>query len=293
VKQHCRLRFWVLAPWGQGIAQICAGAGHETRLYDLDRPKAQGALKSVRASLDKLVDKGRVTDDVRRTTLGNLTIGFDVNEVCRGVTFVIEAIVESMDAKVALLAPLVSVAPEHAVFASNTSSLSITELGQKIGAAARTIGTHFFNPAPMMDLVEVVRGMGTSEETLQTTLALIGTLKKTPIVIRDVPGFATSRLGVLLGAEAMRMVESGVASAEDIDTGMELGYRHPMGPLKLTDVVGLDVRLSILEHLHRELGEQFRPPALLRQMVRAGKLGKKTGEGFYLWVDGKPVSKLG
>jgi 3-hydroxybutyryl-CoA dehydrogenase len=131
--------------------------------------------------------------------------------------------------------------------------------------------------------VEVVRGLATSDDTLERSLAFVKGLSKTPIVVRDVPGFATSRLGVILGAEAMRMLETGVASAEDIDRGMELGYRHPMGPLKLTDLVGLDVRLAILEHLHKEIGEQFRPPAILRTMVRAGKLGKKTGEGFYKW----------
>jgi 3-hydroxybutyryl-CoA dehydrogenase len=134
-----------------------------------------------------------------------------------------------------------------------------------------------------MELVEVVRGLATSDETVERALAFVKGLGKTAIVVRDVPGFATSRLGVILGAEAMRMLETGVASAEDIDRGMELGYRHPMGPLRLTDLVGLDVRLAILEHLHKELGEQFRPPAILRTMVRAGKLGKKTGEGFYKW----------
>ncbi|MDF2694246.1 MAG: 3-hydroxybutyryl-CoA dehydrogenase, partial [Labilithrix sp.] len=173
----------------------------------------------------------------------------------------------------------------------NTSSLSITELGARLKTAERTVGLHFFNPPPVMELVEVVRGLATSEDTLERALAFVKGLGKTPIVVRDVPGFATSRLGVILGAEAMRMLETGVASAQDIDRGMELGYRHPMGPLKLTDLVGLDVRLAILEHLQREIGDQFRPPAILRTMVRAGKLGKKTGEGFYRWVDGQPVAK--
>jgi 3-hydroxybutyryl-CoA dehydrogenase len=142
-----------------------------------------------------------------------------------------------------------------------------------------------------MELVEVVRGISTSDETIARALEIVRGLGKTPIVVRDVPGFATSRLGVILGCEAMRMLESGVASAEDIDRGMELGYRHPMGPLKLTDLVGLDVRLAILDHLTREVGEQFRPPPILRAMVRAGKLGKKTGEGFYRWEGGQPVPR--
>ena len=148
-----------------------------------------------------------------------------------------------------------------------------------------------FNPVPVMELVEVVRGLGTSEKTIAFAVDFAKELGKTPIVVHDVPGFATSRLGVILGAEAMRMLEQGVASAADIDRGMELGYRHPMGPLKLTDLVGLDVRLAILEHLQREIGEQFRPPSLLRQMVRAGKLGKKSGEGFYRWENGEAKPK--
>jgi 3-hydroxybutyryl-CoA dehydrogenase len=180
----------------------------------------------------------------------------------------------------------VSVAAPDALMASNTSSLSITELGVRIGAPERTIGLHFFNPPPVMELLEIVRGLATSEASIERGLAFARAIGKTPIVVRDAPGFATSRLGVILGAEAIRMLESGVASAGDIDRAMELGYRHPMGPLKLTDLVGLDVRLAILDHLHKEVGEQFRAPSLLRQMVRAGKLGKKTGEGFYRWKDG-------
>ena len=200
---------------------------------------------------------------------------------------VIEAIPESMDLKVALFTQVVAAAPAHALLASNTSSLSLTELGARIGAPTRTVGLHFFNPPPVMELLEIVRGLSCDESVIDRAVALARTLGKTPIVVRDVPGFATSRLGVILGAEAIRMLEMGVASAVDIDRGMELGYRHPMGPLKLTDLVGLDVRLAILEHLQRELGDQFRPPALLRSMVRAGpRLGKKSGEGFYLWKDG-------
>jgi 3-hydroxybutyryl-CoA dehydrogenase len=143
-----------------------------------------------------------------------------------------------------------------------------------------------------MELVEVVRGLETSDEALEQALAVVSAVKKTPIVVRDSPGFATSRLGLALGAEAIRMLEGGVATASDIDRAMELGYRHPMGPLKLTDLVGLDVRLAILEHLHEELGEVFRPPVLLRQMVRAGRLGKKTGQGFYVWRDGEAIPSV-
>jgi 3-hydroxybutyryl-CoA dehydrogenase len=193
-----------------------------------------------------------------------------------------------MELKVNVLGGLVNLVPPSAVFASNTSSLSITELGRRIAAAPRTVGLHFFNPPPVMELVEIVRGLDTSDATLEVAALVVKRLGKSGIVVSDSPGFASSRLGVALGAEAIRMLESGVASAVDIDRAMELGYRHPMGPLKLTDLVGLDVRLAILEHLHRELGEAFRPPVLLRQMVRAGRLGKKTGEGFYKWTDSGP-----
>jgi 3-hydroxybutyryl-CoA dehydrogenase len=196
-----------------------------------------------------------------------------------------------MDLKVKLLGEVVAAAPPHALVGSNTSSLSLTELGARIGAADRTVGLHFFNPPPIMELLEIVRGIGTSEATVESALAFARAIGKTPIVVRDMPGFATSRLGVILGAEAIRMLEQGVASVADIDRAMELGYRHPMGPLKLTDLVGLDVRLAILDHLHREVGEQFRAPPLLRQMVRAGKLGKKSGEGFYVWKEGVPHAK--
>ena len=193
-----------------------------------------------------------------------------------------------MDVKVELLGKVKEAAPAHALLGSNTSSLSITELGRKIGASDRTLGLHFFNPPPVMPLLEIVRGVSTSDTSVETALLLARRIGKEPIVVRDFPGFASSRLGVALGAEAMRMLEQGVASVADIDRAMELGYRHPKGPLKLTDLVGLDVRLAILEHLHRELGEQFRPPAILRQMVRAGRLGKKAGLGFYRWTEAGP-----
>ncbi len=276
---------------GQGIAQIAATNGFTTRVYDVDGKRADAAVAAVTAQLDKLVQKGKLDDASRKDALSRLSNGEDVARACAGVEVVIEAVPEDMNLKVALFRDVIAAAPSNALLASNTSSLSITELGTKIGAPDRTVGLHFFNPPPVMELLEVVRGLSTSEATIARALALAATLKKTPIVVSDTPGFASSRLGVILGAEAIRMLESGVASAADIDRAMELGYRHPMGPLKLTDLVGLDVRLAILDHLHREIGEQFRPPPLLRKMVRAGKLGKKVGEGFYVWKDGQPVAR--
>jgi len=271
---------------GQGIAQVTACAGLTTRVFDAAPERAEHAIAAVGAQMAKLVGKGKMSEEQRGRALAALAVAKDVRSACEGADLVIEAAPESMDLKVKLLGEVVAAAPAHALVASNTSSLSLTEIGARVGAAERTVGLHFFNPPPVMELLEVVRGIGTSDATVDAALAFARVIGKTPIVVRDVPGFATSRLGVILGAEAIRMLESGVASVEDIDRAMELGYRHPMGPLKLTDLVGLDVRLAILDHLHRELGEQFRAPALLRQMVRAGKLGKKTGEGFYVWKDG-------
>ncbi len=276
---------------GQGIAQLAATCGFETRVYDVTEQRAKHAVDAVAAQLDKLVAKGKLDAAAQKSALERLSMARDVKTACAGVDVVIEAIPEDMGLKVALFREVIPASPEDALIGSNTSSLSITELGAKLGAPERTVGLHFFNPPPVMELLEVVRGLGTSDATVERALALAKSLKKTPIVVSDTPGFASSRLGVILGAEAIRMLETGVASVADIDRAMELGYRHPMGPLKLTDLVGLDVRLAILDHLHREVGEQFRAPPLLRKMVRAGKLGKKVGEGFYVWKDGQPVSK--
>jgi 3-hydroxybutyryl-CoA dehydrogenase len=271
---------------GQGIAQVSASAGLETRVYDVAPERTKQALGGIGSQLDKLLAKGKLDAEKRARTLAALAEAHDVRAACTGADLVIEAVPENMELKVKLLTEAVAAAPPGALIASNTSSLSLTEIGARIGAAARTVGMHFFNPPPVMELLEIVRGIATSAATVETALAFAARIGKTAIVVRDVPGFATSRLGVILGAEAIRMLESGVASAADIDRAMELGYRHPMGPLKLTDLVGLDVRLAILDHLYREVGEQFRAPPLLRQMVRAGKLGKKSGEGFYVWKDG-------
>ena len=270
---------------GQGIAQVTAGAGYVTHVFDVERSRVDAAIDSIRRTTDKLVQKGKLTNEARSEMLGALVVATDLEASAAEADLVIEAVPEQMDLKVAVLSRVCARAPSHARFGSNTSSLSITELGTRLGAADRTLGLHFFNPPPVMELLEIVRGLGTSDDTLAMGLTFAKRIGKTPIVVNDTPGFATSRLGVAIGAEAMRMVETGVASVADIDRGMELGYRHPMGPLKLTDLVGLDVRLAILEHLHREVGEQFRPPAILRKLVRAGRLGKKSGAGFYRWTD--------
>ncbi len=274
---------------GRGIAQVAAAAGIDARLFDVDEALVKAAIERIGTSTQKRVDRGKMTAEARDATLGHLHVATDLAAASDGVRFVVEAVPENMDLKVKVLSTVIASAPATAIIGSNTSSLSITELGERLGGGERVIGTHFFNPPPAMALLELVVGLHTSDATLDTSKAFAEELGKTAIVVNDSPGFATSRLGVILGAEAIRMLETSVASVLDIDRAMELGYRHPMGPLKLTDLVGLDVRLAILEHLQREVGEQFRPPALLRQMVRAGWLGKKSGRGFYDWSGDKPV----
>jgi 3-hydroxybutyryl-CoA dehydrogenase len=229
---------------GQGIAQVAAATGHTVRLFDTAEGRAKKAVESIASVLDKLVAKGKITKDARDATFSRLAPVESVNAACSDCALVIEAVPEEMALKVALFEHVVGAAPRDALLGSNTSSLSLTELGRRIGAPERTVGLHFFNPPPLMELLEIVRGLGTSDEAVERALAFAKAFGKTPIVVNDVPGFATSRLGVILGAEAIRMLETRVASAEDIDRAMELGYRHPMGPLKLTDLVGLDVRLA-------------------------------------------------
>jgi 3-hydroxybutyryl-CoA dehydrogenase len=277
---------------GRGIAQLCAGRGIRVRMYDVAETQLERARSGIQSELDKLVQKGRLSEAERQSTLERLESTADIARAVSDADVVIEAAPENMALKIDLFKQVCAHAPKTALLASNTSSLSLTEIGQGIGEPERTLGLHFFNPPPVMPLLEIVKGLSTSAEAVERALALARQIGKEPIVVRDVPGFASSRLGVILGAEAMRMVESGVASVADIDRAMELGYRHPMGPLKLTDLVGLDVRLAILEHLQREIGEQFRPPVLLRQLVRAGRLGKKVGLGFYRWTEQGPEPAL-
>jgi 3-hydroxybutyryl-CoA dehydrogenase len=271
---------------GHGIAQVAAATGAVVKLYDLD-PGAPGrALDRIRHNLDKGVSLGKVPEATRDGTLARLQPATGLAEAVRDADLVVEAAPESPEIKRALLADVEAAAREDAVLATNTSSLSIAELASGLRAPERFLGLHFFNPVHVMALVEVVWGPGTDPAVLERAVAFVRALGKEPVVVKDSPGFASSRLGVLLGLEAMRMVEEGVAEPEGIDKAMELGYRHPMGPLRLTDLVGLDVRLGIAEYLHEKLGsEAFRPPGILRRMVAEGKLGRKSGEGFYRWEE--------
>jgi 3-hydroxybutyryl-CoA dehydrogenase len=268
---------------GHGIAQVAAAAGYKVFLYDISEEFVSKGMRAIESNLAKGVERGKVTADERERALSNLRAGVALEETADAELF-IEAVPERLELKRETLRAIQSLANKDFIFATNTSSLSINEIAEGSPHAARVVGMHFFNPVHIMRLVEIVVGRETSRETVEAVRGVALRMKKEPIVVRDVPGFASSRLGVAIGLEAMRMVEEGVASAKDIDTAMELGYNHPMGPLRLTDLVGLDVRLHIAEYLHSKLGtERFRPPEILRRMVDDGKLGKKSGEGFYKW----------
>jgi 3-hydroxybutyryl-CoA dehydrogenase len=270
---------------GHGIAQVAALAGYRVVMRDVSREAIERGVRSIEANLEKGMKLGKLAEDERDMALQRVRGATSLDEAADADLF-IEAVPERMDLKREALRDVERVAARDFIFATNTSSLSITEIAREAKNPARVVGMHFFNPVHIMRLLEVVVGKETSDETLETVRAVGRRMRKEPITVRDVPGFASSRLGVALGLEAMRMLEQGVAGAKDIDTAMELGYNHPMGPLRLTDLVGLDVRLSIAEYLHVALGsETFRPPDILRRMVADGKLGRKTGEGFYDWKD--------
>jgi len=264
---------------GAGIAQVLLEAGCEVVVVEADGDAAERARARIADGLRRRKDAAPEEIEARSARLQAVT---GLTEPL-DVALVVEAIPELPDAKRDLLAAAEKVAPPTALLASNTSSLSITDLAGALERPGRFLGMHFFNPVPLSALVELVVGQATTPEAVDDARRWVALLGKESIEVRDSPGFATSRLGVALGLEAIRMLEEGVASAADIDQGMVLGYRHPMGPLRLTDLVGLDVRLAIAEHLAATLGPRFEPPALLREKVAAGELGKKTGRGFYDW----------
>ncbi|WP_336134057.1 3-hydroxyacyl-CoA dehydrogenase family protein [Natronomonas amylolytica] len=274
---------------GHGIAQVSAMAGHDVRLNDVDEDRIAAGIESIEENLAGGVARDKVTEEERDTALDRIEAASDLDAAVSDADLVVEAVPEDMDLKKDVFTDVEAAAPADAIIGSNTSSLSVTELASTLERPERAVGLHFFNPPHIMDLVEVVIAEQTSEAVEETAVEYVEGLDKEAVVVRDSAGFASSRLGVALGLEAIRMVESGVASVEDIDTAMEEGYSHPMGPLKLTDLVGLDVRLDIAEYLRDELGERFRPPQTLRKKVRAGNLGKKSGEGFYVWEDGEAV----
>lgn len=269
---------------GHGIAQTAAFAGYLVTLRDVSREALAKGISAIERNLEKGIKLGKITDDERDKTLQHIRGTVHLEETAKA-DLIIEAAPESLELKQEILKEIEK-SRQNFIFATNTSSLSITEIAKASGHPEKIVGMHFFNPVHIMRLVEVVVGEKTSHETIEAVLEVARKMRKEPITVRDVPGFASSRLGIALGLEAMRMVEQNVASPQDIDKAMELGYNHPMGPLKLTDLVGLDVRLSIAEYLHKTLGtENFRPPEILRKMVAERKLGKKSGEGFYDWKE--------
>ena len=273
---------------GHGIAYVAALAGCRVCLTDANPEQLARATQLIDRAFDTAIAKGKVTTAQRDAALVRLSTARTREECAADATIVIEAIPERIDLKQELFAALEHVVSADALLASNTSSLSIGEIAAPLAHPERALGMHFFNPVPVMKLLEIVRGPATSDDAVARARAFAALAGKEPIVVRDTPGFATSRLGVVLGLEAIRMLEQGVASAADIDRAMELGYNHPIGPLRLTDVVGLDVRLAIAEHLHATLGEDtYRPPQLLRDKVARGELGKKTGQGFYRWENAR------
>lgn len=268
---------------GHGIAQALAMCGVSTTLVDLDPSALAKGLASVRKNLDGGVEKGKVEPGVRDAALARLNGSSDLEAAARGADVVVEAVPEKLELKRSIFAKLDAVCASDALLATNTSSLSITKIAEACKRPERVLGMHFFNPVHIMKLVEVVRAAQTQPEAAELALGLSRRMGKDPIDVKDSPGFASSRLGLVIGLEAMRMLEGGVASAEDIDKAMVLGYGFPMGPLKLTDLVGLDVRLSIAEYLEKEIGSTFTPPRILRDKVARGELGKKSGRGFYTW----------
>jgi len=270
---------------GRGIAYLAAVAGYETVIHDADAAALDAAKASIESILQKGIERGKVTSDDAAAASSRLHLAPDLEPAVHAADLIIEATPEDIDLKKNLFAQADLFCADETIIASNTSSISISLLAQSVERRDRFVGLHFFNPPHVMKLIEVVRGERTSDETVEQVTEVAERMGKTAIVVRDSPGFATSRLGVAIGLEAIRMLEDGVASAEDIDKAMELGYNHPMGPLRLTDLVGLDVRLGIAEYLCSTLGLRFDPPELLRRMVADGKLGKKTGEGFYRWSE--------
>ena len=269
---------------GAGIAQVCAQAGWKTALFDAFPDGLERGMQRIDAFWNKGIARGKTTAEQKEAWAANLRAESDMQTAVQDADLVIEAVPEIPELKASIFEQLDAIAPSHAILGTNTSSLSIASIANATNRGDKVIGMHFFNPVPIMELLELVRHEGTSEETIALAQAAGEAMKKTTILVKDVPGFATSRLGVVLGNEAIRMLADGVASAEDIDKAMVLGYKHPMGPLKLTDLVGLDVRRDILLNLQRSFNDdRYAPHPLLEEMVEKGRLGKKSGQGFFDW----------
>jgi 3-hydroxybutyryl-CoA dehydrogenase len=270
---------------GSGIAQVCAQSGWETKLFDAFPESLERGMASIDKFWNKGIEKGKTTTEEKEEWSSNLKFYTDLTQAVEGTDLVIEAVPEIMKLKKEIFVQLEKIAPKNAILATNTSSLPISSIANATTCPERIIGMHFFNPVPIMKLLELVRHKKCSEETIAAAKLIGETMGKETILVEDVPGFATSRLGVVLGNEAIRMLSEGVASASDIDSAMKLGYKHPMGPLELSDLVGLDVRRDILNSLADSFeDESYRPHPLLNALVSEGSLGKKTSKGIYNWT---------
>ncbi|WP_026529426.1 3-hydroxyacyl-CoA dehydrogenase family protein [Haematomicrobium sanguinis] len=269
---------------GSGIAHAFLTGGSRVVVLEANDDALTAARTRVTEAVLASAERGKLSEDID-AVLARLSVELvsDAERALAGVSLVIEAVPEDFELKVSALRAAEAAAGQDAVLATNTSSLSVTDLSDALAHPGRLLGLHFFNPVPASKLVEIVVGERTPPELVEDARGWVAALGKQPIVVKDSPGFASSRLGVALAIEAMRMVEEGVASAEDIDLAMELGYKHPVGPLKTTDIVGLDVRLGIAEYLAETLGPHFTPPQILREKVERGELGQKSGQGFYTW----------
>jgi 3-hydroxybutyryl-CoA dehydrogenase len=270
---------------GRGIAYTGVINGFEVALYDISESALQRAKTEFDKTLRTSADKGFITQEQLDAANRNLTFETDMVQAARNADIVIEAVLEKMDLKIEVFRQLDGICPPRTILATNTSTLSPTEIGAATSRADRCIAMHFFNPVHKMKLVEIIRGLDTSDDTYEKAKAVAARMKKETVEVNEFPGFVTSRMNCLIGNEAMNMLMEGVASAADIDKAIKLGLNHPMGPLELADLVGLDTRLRNMEYLHQTLGEKYRPSPILLKYVKAGRLGRKSGRGFYQYSD--------